>query len=93
MIVTLTLFISPPQFTLALEAALHGFHGSRKFSYVLVVPSLGLVFPLPPVFDFNAILVTVISHSTSFVEFIVSLGLLSAQTSFRHPRGSPLCEV
>ena len=55
-IVTLTLFISPPQFTLVLEAAQHGFHGGRKFSSVLVVLSLGLVFPLPPVFDFNAIL-------------------------------------
>ena len=33
------------------------------------------------------------SHSASFVEFIVALGLLSAQTSFHRPRGSPLREV
>ena len=54
--VTLTLFISAPQFTLALEAALLGFHGGRKLSFVPVVPSPRLAFPLPPVFDFKSIL-------------------------------------
>ena len=52
--VTLTLFISSPQFTLALEAALLGFDGGRKLSFVLVVLSPGLALPLPPVFDFKA---------------------------------------
>ena len=33
------------------------------------------------------------SHSASFVESIIALGLLFAQSSFRHPHGSPLCEV
>ena len=54
--VTLTLFISSPQFTLALEAALLGFHGGRKLSFVTVVSSPRLAFPLPLVFGFKAIL-------------------------------------
>ena len=54
--VTLTLFISPLQFVLALEAALLGFHGSHKLSFVLVVPSLGLALHLLLVFDFKSIL-------------------------------------
>ena len=55
-IITLTLFISPPQFALALEAALLGFHGGRKLSFVPVVSSPGLALPLPPIFVFKAIL-------------------------------------
>ena len=54
--ITLTLFISPPQFMLVLEAALLGFHGSRQSSSAPVVLSLGLALPLPPVFGFKAIL-------------------------------------
>ena len=54
-IVTLTFLISPLQLTLALKAAVLGFHGSRKFSSVPVVLSLGLALPLPPVFGFKAI--------------------------------------
>ena len=33
------------------------------------------------------------SHSASFVESIIALGSLSAQTSCCHPRGSPMHEV
>ena len=55
-IVTLTLFISPPHFRLALEAALLGFHGGRKSSSAPVVPSLGLALHLPPIINFKAIL-------------------------------------
>ena len=54
--ITLTLFISPPQFTLALEAAMLGFHGSRQSCSAPVVSSLGLALPLPLVFSFKAIL-------------------------------------
>ena len=50
--VTLTLFISPPQFTLPLEGALLSFHGSRRSSSAPVVSSLGLALPLSPMFGF-----------------------------------------
>ena len=55
--ITLTLFISPPQFALALEAAVLGFHGSRQSSSAPIVSSLGLVFPLSPVFGLKSILI------------------------------------
>ena len=54
--VTLTLFISPPQFALALEAALLGLHGGRRSSSAPIVLSLGLVLPLSLVFGLKAIL-------------------------------------
>ena len=55
-IVTLTLFISPPQFTLALEAALLVFHGDHQSYSAPVVSSLGLALTLPPLFGFKSIL-------------------------------------
>ena len=55
-IITLTLFISRPQFTLSLEAALLGFHGGRKLSSVPFVLSPGLALHLPLIFNFKAIL-------------------------------------
>ena len=54
--VTLTLFISPPQFVLALEATLLGFHGDHQSSSAPVVSSLGLALPLALLFGFKAIL-------------------------------------
>ena len=66
---------------LVLEAALHGFHGGRKFSSVPVAPNLGLVLLKSPVFGLDAIVCdcgfTLCKYLLSLKEF----GLLAAQSS------------